>query len=61
MGCMRCGRACPDTQVFCDRCLKQMQANPVKPGTAVQLADSSHRYSEAPAVRVRRQPTPKKR
>ena len=61
MHCFRCGRECPETQVFCDRCLKQMQANPVKQGAAVQLTDSSRRYAEAPAVRVRRQPSPEEK
>ena len=61
MRCMRCGRECPDEQVFCDRCLKLMQANPIKPGTAVQLVDSSKRYTQAPVARVRRQASPEEK
>ena len=61
MRCMRCGRECTDAQVFCDQCLKLMQANPVKPGAVVHPVDSSKRYAEAPAVRVRRQPSPEEK
>lgn len=37
MGCLKCGRATEQNQVFCPDCLKVMQANPVKPDTPVHL------------------------
>lgn len=37
MNCMKCGKEIKGEQVFCDNCLLDMKAHPVKPGTAVQL------------------------
>ncbi len=37
MNCIKCGRELSDTQVFCPRCLEQMEQYPVKPGTPVLL------------------------
>ena len=37
MGCMKCGRDVSAGQVFCDRCLEEMEKYPVKPGTVVRL------------------------
>ena len=37
MNCIKCGREIPENQVFCDRCLEQMAAHPVKPGTPIYL------------------------
>lgn len=37
MNCIKCGREIADSQVFCDHCLDQMSAYPVKPGTPVYL------------------------
>ena len=37
MFCLRCGRDTVDQQVFCDRCQQDMNAYPVRPGTAIHL------------------------
>lgn len=37
MYCMKCGRETKENCVFCDSCLAEMAASPVKPGTPVQL------------------------
>lgn len=37
MNCVRCGRETVEDQVFCDLCLGEMEAYPVKPGTAVHI------------------------
>ena len=37
MKCMRCGVGIESNQVFCDRCLKDAEANPVKQGTPILL------------------------
>ena len=37
MQCMKCGREIPVGQVFCEECLAEMAAYPVKPGTVVTL------------------------
>lgn len=37
MQCMKCGREIPAGQVFCEECLAEMEAYPVKPGTVVTL------------------------
>ena len=37
MNCLRCGREIPVGQVFCPDCLADMEKDPVKPGTPVQL------------------------
>lgn len=49
MPCIKCGRKAPENQVFCDACLEDMAAYPVKPGTPIQFP---HR-SEAPAAKKR--------
>ncbi len=50
--CMKCGRECPEDQVFCDNCLADMREHPVKPGVVVLLP----RREEAPV-----KPAPKRR
>ena len=35
--CLRCNREAREGQVFCDECLAQMEKQPVKPGTPVNL------------------------
>ena len=37
MYCLRCGRDTVDQHVFCDLCRQDMEAYPVKPGTAIHL------------------------
>ena len=37
MNCLRCGRETADHQVFCENCLRKMEADPVKPGTPVYI------------------------
>ena len=37
MGCLRCGAATEEHQVFCAGCRDTMQAYPVKPGTVVTI------------------------
>ena len=37
MNCMKCGRDLKDQQVFCNRCLTEMERYPVKPNVVVQL------------------------
>ena len=52
MNCMKCGRKIPDEQVFCDKCLEQMEAYPVKPGTVVQLPTQTSALPKKPVRRV---------
>jgi len=35
--CLKCGRDCPEDQVFCGECLAEMARYPVKPGVVVLL------------------------
>lgn len=35
--CMKCGRELKDQQVFCEKCLADMEQHPVKPGVVVLL------------------------
>ncbi len=37
MNCMKCGQETVQERVFCEDCLLDMQAHPVKPGTVVLL------------------------
>lgn len=37
MYCLRCGRDTEDHRVFCDLCQLNMEAYPIKPGTAIHL------------------------
>lgn len=37
MECMKCGRSIDPGQVFCESCLKGMEAYPVRPGTPITL------------------------
>ena len=37
MNCMKCGRELSGQQVFCDRCLADMENYPVKPDIVIQL------------------------
>ncbi len=52
--CMKCGRDRPENQVFCDKCLADMRAHPVKPGVVVLLPRRDESQPK-PAPR-RRQP-----
>ena len=54
MGCMKCGRDVSFGQVFCDKCLEEMEKYPVKPGTVVRLP---RRVEES----VFRKPHPRRR
>ena len=37
MNCIKCGVSVPESQVFCDRCLEDMQKYPIKPNIVVTL------------------------
>lgn len=37
MNCMKCGKKTKDDHVFCDECLADMTAHPVKSGTVIQI------------------------
>ena len=52
MNCIKCGREIAESQVFCDHCLDNMAAYPVKPGTPVYLP------KRAPAAEKRRNTKP---
>lgn len=55
MNCLKCGNQIPDTQIFCDSCLQEMEKYPVAPDTPVQLPEqSSKEVSRRPAKRRRR-------
>lgn len=45
MSCMRCGKETDENQVFCTECLKDMEQQPVKPGTPIQLPNRENRGS----------------
>lgn len=47
MQCLKCGREIVEGQVFCDRCLEIMAANPVKPNTVVTIPERSVRLRTA--------------
>lgn len=62
MKCLHCGRETANNQVFCDRCLENMERYPVKPGTAVHLPvhkapentrKSQHRRRRIPSMEER--------
>ena len=37
MRCLKCGNDIPNSSVFCDNCLADAKAYPVKPGTPISL------------------------
>lgn len=39
MNCLKCGRETVSEQVFCEKCVQEMEKYPVKPGTAVKLPE----------------------
>ena len=43
MKCMRCGVGIESNQVFCERCLKDAEANPVKQGTPILLPNQEEK------------------
>ena len=47
MNCLKCGRETQNEAVFCQDCLLEMDKNPVRPGTVVQI----QRRKETPVVR----------
>ena len=51
MACMKCGKDCEESQVFCQECLAVMERYPVKPGTTVQLPKRAPR-SEKKVLRT---------
>ncbi len=53
MACLKCGKETGESTQFCDSCLAQMKAYPVKPGTAVQLP---HRVEAAAERKKARRP-----
>lgn len=58
MQCMKCGRETEGSNVFCRRCLEQMAARPVKPGTPVTI---HQRPAKKPAQPVKPQISPQER
>ena len=38
MRCLKCGKDIPNGTVFCDSCLEDAKAYPVKPGTPIKLS-----------------------
>lgn len=38
MRCLKCGKDIPNGTVFCDSCLEEAKAYPVKPGTPIKLS-----------------------
>ena len=57
MNCMKCGREISDDQVFCPKCLEQMDACPVKPDIVVQLPQRRESQPKKPQSR-KKAPTP---
>lgn len=41
MYCLRCGNEITDEQVFCEKCLNNMERHPVKPGTPIKIPHRS--------------------
>ena len=54
MNCVKCGRDIPEDQVFCEKCLAEMEMYPVNPGTAVHIPTRS------PEEEIIRKPVKKK-
>lgn len=55
MNCLRCGRETEEDRPFCDRCMKEMEKCPVRPGTAVMLP---HRQETPPIKKGKRHAPP---
>lgn len=53
MGCLKCGRGCGSSQVFCDGCLDVMAKYPVKTGVAVHLPRRSLNPDLPPVIKKR--------
>lgn len=51
MNCLKCGRETQEDHVFCDSCRQEMEAYPVRPGTAVMLPQ---RREEAASKKTKR-------
>ena len=58
MGCMKCGRDISSGQVFCDKCLEEMEKYPVKPGTVVRLPQRKNTPAAKKPYSRRRTPIP---
>lgn len=43
MNCIRCGKETQENHVFCPECLKDMENQPVKPGTPIYLPNRETR------------------
>ena len=56
MNCLKCGRETVSEQVFCEKCLLEMEKYPVKPGTAVKLPDRREPSAFRRAVKRRTVP-----
>jgi len=57
MHCMKCGTEISEGQVFCERCLLDMQTRPVKPGTVVTIPSRPALQTlKKPPVRKKRSP-----
>ena len=58
MGCMKCGRDISSGQVFCHKCLEEMEKYPVKPGTVVRLPQRKNTSAAKKHYSRRRTPIP---
>ena len=58
MGCLKCGKETGVSSVFCDYCLLNMTAYPVKPDIAVQLPNRNEVVEEKKPSRRKKQLAP---
>ncbi len=52
MGCLKCGAATEEHQVFCANCQDTMQAYPVKPGTVVTIPARPSAEKKSPSPKA---------
>ena len=55
MYCLKCGRDTGSDNVFCVRCLTEMEKHPIKPGTAINLPSQNPADAPMRPVRYRMQ------
>lgn len=58
MKCMKCGRDTADEQVFCQKCLEEMEKYPVRPGTVILLPRRRNEPAAKKATPRRKQTLP---
>ena len=62
MHCMKCCREISEGNVFCDTCLEDMSAYPVKPGTPIQLpARTPVTEEKKKSPRIKKETSPEQR